>query len=105
MRFKRLKPFVLLSLLLTCSAIAAPENKTDDASKLKAQGISKYSYALANEICSDYVGDASEVGNNVKNSVIRHMQEYENITNPTPTEMVKFLNRNKHYMMCGNTHS
>jgi hypothetical protein len=43
------------------------------------------------------------VAKSSKAAVIRHMDKYENIQNPTPEQIIRFLNRNKNHMLCGNT--
>jgi len=62
---------------------------------------SKNIEVLSNRICAYYGLAADKVAENVKKSVMAHIKNYENITNPTPTQMVKFLNRNKNHMTCG----
>ncbi|MGB3726971.1 MAG: hypothetical protein WA981_14540 [Glaciecola sp.] len=58
---------------------------------------------LANTICSHFVGDATKVAKNIKKTIKSYMKEQENINNPSPEQMIKFLNRNKNHMLCGNT--
>ena len=63
--------------------------------------ISENITALSNQICSIYRGDGTKVAQKVDNAVKQHMAEYEKIADPTPAQMVAFLNRNKHAMTCG----
>ncbi|WP_353536988.1 hypothetical protein [Colwellia sp. KU-HH00111] len=91
--------------------LASSDNKTlesnkqqpikQQANKTSPQVPSEKVDVLANQICAYYTSNASKVAENVKRSVINHMKKYEKISNPTPTQMVTFLNRNKHYMTCG----
>lgn len=37
----------------------------------------------------------------MKDAIMSHMEQYESIKDPTPKQMVEFLNKNKHYMVCG----
>jgi len=90
-----MKLLVLISFLLSFNAISA------DSSKLKAQGISENIEDLSSQICTQFVGDGSKVAKFVKQKISLHMKKYENIFNATPTQMIHFLNRNKHYMTCG----
>jgi hypothetical protein len=66
-------------------------------------GISKKIGLLSEAICSIYLKDATKVAKSSKAAVIRHMDKYENIQNPTPEQIIRFLNRNKNHMLCGNT--
>ena len=72
-----------------------------DVTQLATLGISENIGVLASRICAYYTSNANEVAENVKKSIINHMKKYESIDNPTPTQMVKFLNRNKNFMTCG----
>ena len=72
-----------------------------DVTKLATLGVSKNIKDLSNQICLNYRGDSTKVASNVKEVILDHMKKYENISNPTPTQMVKFLNRNKNFMTCG----
>ena len=72
-----------------------------DVTKLATLGVSENIGVLASRICAFYTSDSTKVAENVKKSIINHMKKYEKISNPTPTQMVKFLNRNKNFMTCG----
>jgi hypothetical protein len=72
-----------------------------DVEKLATLGVSENIRNLSTQICGYYSSDSTKVAENVKKSIINHMKKYEKIKNPTPTQMVKFLNRNKNFMTCG----
>lgn len=86
---------VALTLLLSSNLSHAIQQ--DDV------GISEKIGLLSEAICSIYLKDATKVAKSSKAAVIRHMDRYENIQNPTPEQMIRFLNRNKNHMLCGNT--
>ncbi|MGB3725702.1 MAG: hypothetical protein WA981_08045 [Glaciecola sp.] len=58
---------------------------------------------LAETICAIYLRDARKVATSAEAAIIRHMKRHEKISNPTPEQMIRFLNRNKNHMLCGNT--
>ncbi|MEQ3653052.1 MAG: hypothetical protein ABNH21_16515 [Glaciecola sp.] len=58
---------------------------------------------LAVTICAIYSRDARKVATSAEAAIIRHMKRHEKISNPTPEQMIRFLNRNKNHMLCGDT--
>ena len=91
-----MKLLVLIGLLLSFTVVAHAKEAT-----LAGKGISENIRNLSNQICGYHASDASKVAENVKWSISKHMKKYENIPDATPTQMVTFLNRNKHHMTCG----
>jgi hypothetical protein len=95
-----MKLWVLISLLLSLNTFAQGEAFTDK-SAYTDKGISENIRNLSTQICGWYSSDSTKVAENVKRSVFNHMKKYENIPAATPTQMIHFLNRNKHHMTCG----
>ena len=92
---------LLASLSLITKGVTASNGEVSEPMVSTKMGVSDNIRNLSTQICGYYTSDASKVAENVKRSVINHMKKYDNIANPTPTQMVRFLNRNKHYMTCG----
>ena len=95
-----MKFWVLISLLLSLNTFAQDKVLTH-TSTATDKGISENIGDLSSQICRHYVGNASKVAENVKYVIVRHMKKYDNIPDATPTQMIHFLNRNKHHMTCG----
>jgi hypothetical protein len=95
-----MKLWVLISLLLSLNTFAQDKVFTDKSAHTD-KGISENIRNLSTQICGWYSSSGSKVAENVKRSVLYHMKKYENIPSATPTQMIYFLNRNKHHMTCG----
>lgn len=66
---------------------------------------------LAVNICAQYYGDATKVAENVKGVIVRFLiakkkdenPNLKHVPPPSPEEIIKFLNKHKNQMLCGNT--
>jgi hypothetical protein len=84
---------VALTLLLSSNSSNAIDEKP----------ISPEINQLSANICAKYGGDATQVAIRIKATIIRHMKKHENNLKPTPEQIIKFLNKYKNQLLCGNT--
>lgn len=56
---------------------------------------------LASGICMDFMNDGNVIAENVRLLIINHMKKFENTTSPSSADIIKFLNKNKNFMTCG----
>jgi len=96
-----MKLLIIFSLLLSFGATAAQRSESELKQRAKQLGITVDIVNLSNKICGIFIGDGSKVALNVKGAIERHMQNFEKIANPTPEQIIQFLNRNKNFMTCG----
>mgnify|MGYP000165054315 CR=1 FL=1 len=88
-QWARLSFAVLMTFLVAMPVLA--ENTSASKNIIK----------LSNEICAIYRDDGTKIAKYVDSAIKVHLKEYEAISNPTPEQIIHFLNRNKNAMTCG----
>mgnify|MGYP000390591953 CR=1 FL=1 len=96
-----MKLLIIFSLLLSFGATAAPLSEPELKQRTEQLGISENIGSLSGTICGLYRLAGDKVALNVKVAIEKHMLDYEKIANPTPEQIIQFLNRNKNFMACG----
>jgi len=96
-----MKLLIIFSLLLSFGATAAPLSEPELKQRTEQLGISENIGSLSGTICGLYRLAGDKVALNVKVAIEKHMLDYEKIANPTPEQIIQFLNRNKNFMTCG----
>jgi len=91
----------MLGVFWSAGLMAAPLSEPELKQRAEQLGISENITALSNEFCLIYGLEGSKVALNIKDAIKRHMLRYEKIANPTPEQIILFLNRNKNFMTCG----
>ncbi|MGB3726972.1 MAG: hypothetical protein WA981_14545 [Glaciecola sp.] len=66
-------------------------------------GASEEIAQLARNMCSQYYRDATKVAKNIEEVLVDYLQAHENIDNPSPKQIILFLNKHKNQMLCGDT--
>ena len=56
--------------------------------------------ALAENMCNIFTGSGLKIASDAKIAIQSYMERFENKANPTGTEMLQFLNKNRHEMTC-----
>ena len=95
---------LILALALTV-AMPVYANATDKA-ETKATQQAKFMSRRALEIlsqsmCGQFTGAGKKVASNIKRIVKKSMAKDGGINNATPAQIVSFLNKYKHYLICG----
>jgi len=96
-----MKLLIIFSLLLSFGATAAPLSESELKLRAEQLGISEKIGLLSREICGYYRLNGNKIALNAKGAIEMHMLDYEKIANPTPEQIIQFLNRNKNFMTCG----
>jgi len=96
-----MKLLIIFSLLLSFGSTAAPLSESELKQRAEQLGISENIGSLSGSICGSYRLAGDKVALNVKAAIERHMLRYEKIANPTPEQIIQFLNHNKNFMTCG----
>jgi hypothetical protein len=84
-----------------------PSSGVEDLTKLASVASrEKELRSLAQGICGYFSMDRSKIAVNVKSIIKKYMKKLDNIDDPTPAQIISFLNKNKNQMLCdrGKTH-
>ncbi len=95
------KILLMLGVFWSAGLMAAPLSESELKQRAEQLGISENIGMLSRTLCGYYGRDGDKVALNVKGAIERHMLKYEKISNPTPEQIIQFLNRNKNFMTCG----
>lgn len=102
---------LITALLFAISLNAVGQTKPFKFEAMK-YGASEEIAQLTRNMCSQYAGDATKVGKSIKEILVNFLMAEKKAENPnlkqvpppSSEEMVKFLNKYKNQMLCGNTH-
>ncbi len=95
------KILLMLGVFWSAGLLAAPLSESELKQRSEQLGISEGIGSLSRSICGYYLLDGNKIAQNVKGSIEKYMLKYEKTANPTPEQMIQFLNRNKNFMTCG----
>jgi len=95
------KILLMLGVFWSAGLMAAPLSDSELKQRAEQLGISENILDLSSELCLIYGLDGSKVALNVKDAIERHMLRYEKNDNPSPEQIIQFLNHNKNFMTCG----
>ena len=101
---------LIVALLFAISLDAVGQTKPFKFEAMK-YGASEEIGQVATNICAQYYGDATKVAKNIKEILVDFLiakkkaenPNQEQVQPPSPEEMIKFLNKYKNQLLCGNT--
>jgi hypothetical protein len=100
MKLFSLRIILIFSLALSMNAQALDGDSTECAHCSSSSPSNKI-LLLSSKFCAHFTGTGDKVAENIKNTLITYMKDYEEVVNPTSTQMIKLLNKNRNYMICG----
>jgi len=95
------KILLMLGVFWSAGLMAAPLSEAELKQRAEQLGITENIGNLSRSICGYYGFDGNKIAQNVKAMIEMYMLDYEKIDNPTPEQIIQFLNHNKNFMTCG----